>query len=87
MFCLAGLVVTIAQMTGLLKLIITALQPLTVNLLGLPADPRIATTFVLGIVRRDFAAFGLTAIDAAGTATWAGPAAALSPRPLRSSHP
>lgn len=60
MFCLAGLVVTIAQMTGLLNTIISALQPMSVNLLGLPADPRIPTTFVLGIVRRDFAAFGLT---------------------------
>jgi ferrous iron transport protein B len=60
MFCLAGFAVTIAEMTGLLGLIISWLQPLTVNLLGLPADPRIPTTFILGIVRRDFAAFGLT---------------------------
>lgn len=60
MFCLAGLVVSIGQMTGLLTLCISFLHPLVVNLLGLPADPRIATTFILGIVRRDFAAFGLT---------------------------
>jgi ferrous iron transport protein B len=60
MFCIAGFAVTIAEMTGLLGLIISWLQPLTVNLLGLPADPRIPTTFILGIVRRDFAAFGLT---------------------------
>lgn len=60
MFCIAGLVVTIAQMTGLLGLIINALHPITVGFLGLPADPRIPTTFILGIVRRDFAAFGLT---------------------------
>lgn len=63
MFCLAGLVVTVAQITGLLNVIIVALQPLTVNLLALPADPRIPTTFVLGIVRRDFAAFGLTDVS------------------------
>ncbi len=60
MFCIAGLVVTVAQMTGLLTVIITFLKPITVNLLGLPDDPRIPTTFILGIVRRDFAAFGLT---------------------------
>lgn len=60
MFALAGLVVTVAQMTGLLEAIITVLKPITVSLLQLPADPRIPTTFILGIVRRDFAAFGLT---------------------------
>ena len=37
--------------------------------LNLPNDPRIATTFILGIVRRDFAAFGLT--DVAMTAAQA----------------
>jgi len=60
MFALAGFVVTIAQATGLLEMFIKALQPITVAWLKLPADPRIATTFILGIVRRDFAAFGLT---------------------------
>jgi ferrous iron transport protein B len=33
-----------------------------VHLLSLPDDPRIATTFILGIVRRDFGAFGLTEV-------------------------
>ena len=60
MFCIAGLFVTIGQMTGLLDLCIKALSPITVGLLHLPDDPRIPTTFILGIVRRDFAAFGLT---------------------------
>lgn len=60
MFCLAGLVVSIGQMTGMLDWFVRSLQPLTVDLLQLPADERIATTFILGIVRRDFAAFGLT---------------------------
>jgi ferrous iron transport protein B len=60
MFCLAGLVVSAGQMTGLLDVLIKALSPITVGLLHLPADPRIPTTFILGIVRRDFAAFGLT---------------------------
>ena len=60
MFALAGFVVTIAQVVGLLDWFINLLQPIVVNWLKLPNDPRIATTFILGIVRRDFAAFGLT---------------------------
>lgn len=60
MFVLAGVVVTLAQVTGLLGWFIETLKPITVNWLLLPDDPRIATTFILGIVRRDFAAFGLT---------------------------
>lgn len=60
MFILAGFVVTVAQMIGLLDLFIGVLQPIVVNWLRLPDDPRIPTTFILGIVRRDFAAFGLT---------------------------
>jgi ferrous iron transport protein B len=66
MFCLAGIVVTVAQVTGMLDNIIGALQPFTVSWLKLPNDPRIATTFVLGIVRRDFAAFGLTDVALTG---------------------
>ncbi len=59
-FMYAAVAVTLAQVTGLLAAIIKVLQPITVNLLSLPNDPRIATTFILGIVRRDFGAFGLT---------------------------
>ena len=62
MFFIAGFAVTIAQMLGLLDLFIKALEPITVNWLHLPNDPRIATTFILGIVRRDFASFGLTEV-------------------------
>lgn len=62
MFFLAGFVVTVAQMIGLLDLFIRLLQPITVSWLSLPNDPRIATTFILGIVRRDFASFGLTEV-------------------------
>ena len=63
MFALAGLVVTLAQVAGLLDWFINLLQPIVVNWLKLPNDPRIATTFILGIVRRDFAAFGLTDVS------------------------
>jgi ferrous iron transport protein B len=66
MFALAGFVVTVAQVSGILDLFIRLLQPLTVTWLQLPADPRIATTFILGIVRRDFAAFGLTDVAMTG---------------------
>ena len=59
MFFLAGFVVTLAQMAGLLDLFIHVLQPVVVQWLQLPNDPRIPTTFILGIVRRDFASFGL----------------------------
>ena len=62
MFILAGLVVSIAQMIGLLEWFVAVLNPITVNWLNLPEDPRIATTFILGIVRRDFASFGLTEV-------------------------
>jgi ferrous iron transport protein B len=62
MFFIAGFAVTIAQMCGLLDLFIKVLNPITVSWLHLPDDPRIATTFILGIVRRDFASFGLTEV-------------------------
>lgn len=61
-FFIAGFAVSVAQMTGLLGIFVNFLQPITVAWLHLPNDPRIATTFVLGIVRRDFASFGLTEV-------------------------
>lgn len=63
MFFIAGFVVTVAQMTGLLDWFISVLRPITVSWLRLPDDPRVATTFILGIVRRDFASFGLTEVN------------------------
>lgn len=62
-FFIAGFAVSVAQMTGLLGIFVNFLQPITVAWLHLPNDPRIATTFVLGIVRRDFASFGLTEVS------------------------
>ena len=61
-FFIAGFAVSVAHMTGILSMFVNALQPITVAWLHLPSDPRIATTFVLGIVRRDFASFGLTEV-------------------------
>lgn len=62
MFFLAGFVVSLAEMSGLLQLFMNLLSPLVVSWLNLPADPRIPTTFILGIVRRDFASFGISDI-------------------------
>lgn len=59
MFFLAGFVVSLAQMAGILDMFINLLKPMVVSWLQLPNDPRIPTTFILGIVRRDFASFGL----------------------------
>jgi ferrous iron transport protein B len=59
-FVLGAALITVMQKTGLLALITRAAEPVTVNWLGLPAET--ATAFVMGIIRRDFGAAGLTAI-------------------------
>jgi ferrous iron transport protein B len=59
-FVLGAALITIMQKTGLLELITRGAEPITVNWLGLPAET--ATAFVMGIIRRDFGAAGLTAI-------------------------
>lgn len=57
-FFLAALIVAIMQVTGLLNKVISIFEPVTVNLLHLQKE--VAISFVLGMVRRDFGAFGLT---------------------------
>jgi ferrous iron transport protein B len=57
---LGAALITVMQKTGLLALITRFAEPITVNWLGLPAET--ATAFVMGIIRRDFGAAGLTAI-------------------------
>ncbi|MFP4371302.1 MAG: ferrous iron transport protein B [Halanaerobium sp.] len=59
-FVLGAALITVMQKTGMLALISRAAEPVTVNWLGLPAET--ATAFVMGIIRRDFGAAGLTAI-------------------------
>jgi ferrous iron transport protein B len=59
-FVLGAALITVMQKTGLLALITRFAEPITVNWLGLPAAT--ATAFVMGIIRRDFGAAGLTAI-------------------------
>ncbi|MFW5979139.1 MAG: ferrous iron transport protein B [Halanaerobium sp.] len=59
-FVLGAALITVMENTGLLTLITKAAEPVTVSWLGLPAEA--ATAFVMGVIRRDFGAAGLTAI-------------------------
>lgn len=56
-FVIASLVITIFQVTGILSLIIEWLKPAVSGILHLPKE--VALSFLLGMVRRDFGAFGL----------------------------
>ncbi len=59
-FVLGAALITVMQKTGFLNLITRAAEPVIVHWLGLPAET--TTAFVMGIIRRDFGAAGLTAI-------------------------
>jgi ferrous iron transport protein B len=56
-FFWASAAITIFQVTGILHLIIEGLKPLISGILHLPKE--VALSFLLGMVRRDFGAFGL----------------------------
>ena len=56
-FFWASTIITVFQVTGVLTLIIEALKPLVSGILHLPKE--VALSFLLGMVRRDFGAFGL----------------------------
>lgn len=58
LFALGALLITTLQITGVLEKISSFLKPLTVSWLGLPAEA--STAFIMGIVRRDFGAAGLS---------------------------
>ncbi len=60
LFALGSLIISVLQITGALELFQTALGPLTKGWLGLP--PQTAAAFIMGIVRRDFGAAGLSSI-------------------------
>ena len=59
-FALGSFMISLMHITGLLDLIQNALAPFTVGWLGLPASA--ATAFIMGLVRRDFGAAGLSAM-------------------------
>ena len=61
LFAMGSLIISVLQITGLLGLLQTALAPLIKGWLGLP--PQAATAFVMGIVRRDFGAAGLSTMN------------------------
>ncbi|KAF1085636.1 Ferrous iron transport protein B [Sporotomaculum syntrophicum] len=58
LFALGALIISTLQITGGLAALQKMLAPLTVGWLRLP--PETATAFIMGIVRRDFGAAGLT---------------------------
>lgn len=60
-FVLGSFMISIMHITGLLDLIQNALAPFTVGWLGLPAST--ATAFIMGLVRRDFGAAGLSTMN------------------------
>ena len=58
LFALGALIITTLQVTGLLETIQDVLAPVTVGMLKLPRES--ATIFIMGMIRRDFGAAGLT---------------------------
>lgn len=60
-FFIAAAVVGSLQVTGLLKLVIKYSEPMITEVLLLPKE--VAISFILGMVRRDFGAFGLMDIS------------------------
>ncbi|MCL6612415.1 MAG: ferrous iron transport protein B [Peptococcaceae bacterium] len=58
LFALGALIISVFQVTGVLEFLQNLLAPLTVGWLKLPKEA--ATAFIMGIVRRDFGAAGLT---------------------------
>ncbi|MBK5211500.1 MAG: ferrous iron transport protein B [Coriobacteriia bacterium] len=60
-FAAGSLIITLLQVTGALGWIINAASPLVVGWMGLPA--KAATAFVMGFIRRDFAAAGFFSMN------------------------
>ncbi|MBZ4644955.1 MAG: feoB [Clostridia bacterium] len=58
LFALGALLISIMQVTGFLEWLQEVISPLTVGWLKLPKEA--ATAFIMGIVRRDFGAAGLS---------------------------
>lgn len=58
LFALGALLISVLQLTGALVAIQNSLAPITVGLLKLPKET--ATAFIMGLVRRDFGAAGLS---------------------------
>lgn len=61
LFMLGALIISVLQVTGLLEAIQAALAPVTEGMLKLPRET--ATAFIMGLIRRDFGAAGLSDMD------------------------
>ena len=61
LFILGAFLISIMQYTNILTAIQNGVAPITVGLLDLPKET--ATAFIMGIIRRDFGAAGLTSIS------------------------
>ncbi|SHH06868.1 ferrous iron transport protein B [Tepidibacter thalassicus] len=64
LFVLGAAIITLLQDTKALDAIIKVFAPITQGFLKL--DPRVAQTFIMGIIRRDFGAAGLTDLASQG---------------------
>ncbi|MCK4261406.1 MAG: ferrous iron transport protein B [Halanaerobiales bacterium] len=60
LFALGALIISVLQITGALEVIIDGVAPITTEFLKLPKEA--AVVFIMGIVRRDFGAAGLTSM-------------------------
>lgn len=61
LFMLGALIISVLQVSGLLENIQIALAPITEGMLKLPRES--ATAFIMGLIRRDFGAAGLSDMD------------------------
>jgi ferrous iron transport protein B len=61
LFALGSLIISLLQLSGGLTALQHMLQPLTTGWLGLPAGA--STAFIMGVVRRDFGAAGLSSMN------------------------
>ncbi|PZD97476.1 ferrous iron transport protein B [Paenibacillus sambharensis] len=63
LFALGSILISLLNVTGMLKALSALLRPVTVDWLGLPAEA--SQAFIMGIVRRDFGAAGLSNMNLA----------------------
>jgi ferrous iron transport protein B len=61
LFILGALLISVMEFTGVLQMLQGVFAPITVGLLKLPAEA--STAFIMGIIRRDFGAAGLSSIS------------------------
>jgi ferrous iron transport protein B len=60
-FLVGAVIITLLQETGIISIVQNAVAPVIVGWLGLPVET--ATAFIMGIIRRDFGAAGLSSLE------------------------